>query len=223
MNEPSEVTRHSIAFLRVRGDRDEERSGHVACPRLGGSVPLARCARCPRFVKITPGDAPGQEAVHCHAEAAPKPTDKPLSLPRTAVSDLMTRNVICVRPELSLDAVTSLFVETSLAALPVVDESGRLLGFLGQDEVTLAIQVGGRSSEGPMTVADVLLPFAIAIPETTSLTQAAAVMAFEGQHRLAVTATDGAVVGVLAASDILYWLARADGQVLPPPRSSCRP
>lgn len=223
MNERSEVTRQSLAFLRVLGDGEEEHTGHVQCPRHGGSVPLAQCARCPRFVKVTPGSEPGAETVHCRADAcAPVPTNKPLCLPRAAVSDLMTRNVVCVRPDLTLDAVSALFLETSLAALPVVDAEGRLLGFLGQDEVTLAVQVTGRTPR-PLTVADVLLPFAIAVPETTSLTQAAAVMAFEGQQRLAVTSTAGAVVGVLAASDVLYWLARADGHVLPPPRSSSRP
>ncbi|HEY6879052.1 MAG TPA: CBS domain-containing protein [Polyangiales bacterium] len=220
MDEPSSATRHSIAFLHVVGSEGESHSGHVLCPRMGGSVPLERCARCPRFVKVTPGAGAGHEAVHCHAGPhPPAPTNKPLSLARTAVADLMTRNVVCVRPELSLDAVTTLFLETSLAAIPVVDDVGRLLGFVGQEEVTLAAQVAQRS----MTVGDVLMPFAIAVPETTSVTQAAAVMAFEGQHRLAVTSTAGAVIGVLAASDILYWLARADGHVLPPPRLSCRP
>lgn len=219
MNEPTEATRHSIAFLRVLGSEGDLHSGHVLCPRMGGSVPLERCAHCPRFVKVTPGDIAGQEAVHCHAGTwPPAPTNKPLSLAPTAVSDLMTRNVVCVRPDLSLDAVSTLFLETSLAAIPVVDDVGRLLGFVSQDEVMLAAQVAQR----PMTVGDVLLPFAIAVPETTSVTQAAAVMAFEGQHRLAVTSTDGAVIGVLAASDVLYWLARADGHVLPPPRLSCR-
>lgn len=223
MNEGSAVTRQSISFLRVLSEREEQRPGHVACPRRGGSVPLAECAHCPRFVKVTPGAAAGEEMVHCHAgSCAPATTNRPLSLPRAAVADLMTRNVVCVRSDLTLDAVTTLFLETSLSAVPVVDGEGHLLGFLGQDEVTLAVQVNGRSDR-PLTVADILLPFALAVPETTSLTQAAAVMAFEGQQRLAVTSSEGVIVGVLAASDILYWLARADGHVLPPPRTVGRP
>ncbi len=222
MTDGSEASRHSIAFLRVLGQGQEERPGYVLCPRHAGSVPLARCAGCPRFVKVTPGARLGEESVHCFAgSCAPQRSDKPLSLPRTPVSDLMTRNVVCVRPDLSLDAVSALFLETSLAALPVVDAEGALLGFLSQDEVTLAVQLK-QSPAQPLTVADVLLPFAIAVPEATSLTHAAAVMAFEGQHRLAVTSSEGALVGVLAALDVLYWLARADGLVLPPPRSSCR-
>lgn len=223
MNQRCEPSRQSLAFLRVLGDGEVQQQGHVRCPRLGGHVPLAQCTRCPRFVKVTPGDAPGEEMVHCHAGGCtPSAIDKPLCLPRTSVCDLMTRNVVCVRPDLTLDAVTTLFLETSLAAIPVVDEAGKLLGFLGQDEVTLAVQLTERS-ERPRTVADVLLPYAIAVRETTSLTQAAAVMAFEGQQRLAITSTQGTVVGVLTADDILYWLGRADGHVLAAPRPACRP
>lgn len=223
MNERSEVTRHRIGFLHVLGEGTERRQGHVSCPRHRHSVPLAQCARCPRFVKVTPGDAMGQEILHCHAPAAaPVRAQKPLSLPRMTVADLMTRNVVCVRPDLTLDAVTTLFLETALPAIPVVDEAGQLVGFLGQDELTLAVQVPRPRAERPLTVADVLLPYAIAVPESTTLTQAAAVMAFEGQHRLAVTSEEGTLLGVLAATDILYWLARGDGIAGPAASGPCR-
>jgi len=71
-----------------------------------------------------------------------------------------------------------------------------------------------------LTVGDVLLPFAVAVPETTSVTHAAAVMAFERQQRIAVTSAAGAVVGVFSASDLMYWLARSDGHLMPAPRRS---
>lgn len=225
MNEPSGATPHAIAYLRVLSeDGDVSRLGSVRCPREGGSVPLERCARCPRFVKVDPGVAPGQETVHCHAEVEASAVGSgPLILSRLPVSALMTRNVVCVRPALTLDALSGLFLETGLGAVPVIDDNARLMGFVSQDDMTLAIQVGSGHPNRTLTVADILLPFAVAVPENTSVTQAAAVMAFEAQQRLAVTSAGGAVVGVLAASDVLYWLARSDGHLLPPPRTSCRP
>jgi CBS domain-containing protein len=203
------VSRHAIGYLRVLRDEGPAQPAlpRVFCPRNGASVSLSHCARCPRFVKVS---ADGHECVHCHADAA-LPDVAPLRLPRVAVSSLMTRDVVAVRPELSLDALTRLFLETGLAAVPVIDERERLLGFVGHEEVALAVQL----QAGPLTVMDVLMPFALAIPETASVTQAAAVLAFEGQQRLAVIALDGAVVGVLSASDVLYWLARSDGHMLP--------
>jgi CBS domain-containing protein len=225
MKEAAGGTPHAIAYLRVLGeDGDVVRVGSVRCPRQGGSVPLARCARCPRFVKVDPGAAPGDESVYCEAGFEPsEPSAAPLVLSRLSVSALMTRNVMCVRPALTLDALSALFLETGLAAVPVVDDRYGLMGFVSQDDMTLAIQVGSVGPNRALTVADVLLPFAVAVPESTSVTQAAAVMAFEGQQRLAVTSAGGAVVGVLSAGDVLYWLARSDGHLLPPPRTSCRP
>jgi hypothetical protein len=56
-------------------------------------------------------------------------------------------------------------------------------------------------------------------PESTSLTRAAAVMAFEGVSCLIVLSPAATVVGVLTAADLLGWLAMADGY-LPRARSS---
>ena len=124
----------------------------------------------------------------------------------------MTRNVLCVRPSLSLDALLLLFVEKHLKAAPVVDERDHVLGTVSECDALLEVQ-SGRSS-GTACVRDVMMPNALVIPEGTSLTRAAAIMAFEGVSSLVVVSPEGEVVGVLAASDILHWLGRADGYVL---------
>jgi CBS-domain-containing membrane protein len=98
-----------------------------------------------------------------------------------------------------------------------VDGEAKLIGFVSESEITLDVQMN-RAVDRPRTVADVMLPYALTLPESASVTQAAAVLAFEGQQRLAVVSPAGAVIGVLSASDILYWLARSDGHLLPRPR-----
>lgn len=59
-----------------------------------------------------------------------------------------------------------------------------------------------------------MTPIAFTLHENGTLSQAAALMAYEGIHRLHVTDQDGRVVGVLSSLDVLEWFAREDGYVL---------
>ena len=180
----------------------------VLCPRLASSVPVARCGACEHCQSIEPADARGTGAVRCAPPMSEPEPAQSFTLPRLAVADVMTRDVICVRSTLSLDAAALLFLEHAVKTLPVVDRDHQLVGMLYDVDVQLAAQAG-RSTD--RTVAGAMLPAALMIPESTPVTRAAALMAFEGISCLAVVAPGGEIVGVLSASDLLFWLARADG------------
>jgi len=53
-----------------------------------------------------------------------------------------------------------------------------------------------------------------ALPEDATLSQASALMAYEGIHRLPVTCAEGKVVGIVSTLDILRWLAEQDGYLV---------
>ena len=59
------------------------------------------------------------------------------------------------------------------------------------------------------------MPIAFTLPESASIAHAAALMAYENVHRIPVVASDGSVVGIIAALDILRWLAVNAGFALP--------
>ncbi len=219
---PPSLVVHSIAYVRTEsGEEGSERRGTVFCRRRGESVTVETCGHCPRFAKVIAAPDGGDQ-VHCapgEPECGFEEERAPLQLPRVSVASLMTRNIVCVRPDLSLDALSALFVETGLKAVPVLDAQARLIGFVSEAEMTLTIQSRRAGPDGLRTVGDVMMPYALALPETASVTRAAAVMAFEGQQRLAIVSSEGQIVGVLSASDVMYWLAKADGHVLPRPRA----
>lgn len=210
---------HPIAHVRtLQRDGTESRDDYVACTRRCETVPLSTCAHCPRMLKVAVLNE--HDAVQCVSEVdSTYAAQQPLSLPRLSVGSLMTRNVVCVRPDLTLDAATQLFVESGLKAAPVVDNEGSLLGFVTESDVVLEVQARTGSAEAARTVGDVMMPYRLALPETATVTRAAALMAFEGQPRIAVVSRAGCVIGVLSASDIMYWIARADGHILPRPRA----
>jgi CBS domain-containing protein len=228
---------HSVGVVRSVGNEGAvARQGFVRCARRESSVPVEECEKCTRAVAVAYGRDGQVGSITCYSEPDPRGERHMrtnLTLPRLSVSDIMTRNVLCVRPDLSLDAVTELFVESGLKAAPVVDDTGKLLGIVSESEVLIDVYARAGTDEredayledeqlrlvsATRTVADVMVPFAFTLPENAPITRAAAVMAFEGIYRLTVVSEDGNVVGILSAGDILYWLSKADGYALPPPK-----
>lgn len=55
--------------------------------------------------------------------------------PGVAVEDVMTENVVYVRPDLQQEEVARTFQKYSFSALPVVDDVGRMLGLVTVDDV----------------------------------------------------------------------------------------
>jgi CBS domain-containing protein len=157
-----------------------------------------------------------------------------------AVSTIMTRHVVSVRWDASVEAVTALFLERGLHGAPVLGDDGKLCGFIsltdlvrehwvnGDTEETIPLRArargGGTYELGPgfhaaqlarAIVADLMMPFAISIAESTPITMAAALMSCERVHRLPVVADDGSLVGILSAIDVMRWIAREDGYQVP--------
>lgn len=159
----------------------------------------------------------------CMAQSGPETSRRPAEgqEPERRVAtaaDIMSRTVVSVRPDLSLDAAAQLFLETRLRAAPVIDERGRVQGMLEEQDLHSAIQIPKNgTSEAARSVYDVMQPAPLLIPARLSVTQASAIMVQNRSFRLLVVDHDESVVGILSASDILWWIARSEGYVLSPP------
>ena len=158
---------------------------------------------------------------------------------RTPISEIMTRRVVCVRPDVAVDQLATLFIERQVGGAPVVDASGDLagvvtrgdllrLGWEGASDAGLDDDPDGegwtfdddldrlrRGVDSSAHVADIMTPFAFALPSHAPIAQAAALMAYECVHRIVVTATDGTIIGLVSGLDILRWIARQAGYVIP--------
>ncbi len=202
----------------------------VRCERHEGSVPVEQCLGCPHLTGIDLDQDGRPAAVRCPApfavQDAERSTGEHAQVPHVPIADLMTRNVLCVRPNLSLDSLIELFVETGLRAVPVVDRDGALLGVVSEADAMLEVHarpaadehgVGkarGQAPERMRDAASIMSALPIALPENTPVARAAAVMVFEHASRVAVVSAQGDVVGMLSAVDILFWLAQKDGYLL---------
>ena len=116
----------------------------------------------------------------------------------------MSADVLCVFPELSAHQLVDLLAQSSLCGAVVIDESGRPLGVVGKNDLT------GRCGPGHR-VADVMTPVVFSLPDTFTLSGAAALMDQHGVQRIPVVSSQGRAIGMVSALDVIRWVARHEG------------
>jgi CBS domain-containing protein len=183
----------------------------------------------------------GPLADAAEAEAAEVPTEPALIAERTPVAQVMTKDVVCVTEDMDVDELMRLFLERGISGVPVVDPSGKPLGVVSKTDIVRSTyehadtqeveqRVQARDAEGYEyelepgfhqehasrgKVGEIMTPVTYSLRPSTSVAQAAALMAFEGVHRLPiVTEVTGEVVGVLSSIDILRWLGESNGYLM---------
>lgn len=165
----------------------------------------------------------------------------PLHPNETPVRAIMSGRVSAVREDLSVEALVSLLLERAISGVPVVDAEGRPVGVVtktdllrehddaGDNDECVRIDAVGRQWEfgrgfhteriTRATVGEIMTPMVFSLPEDASISQAAALMSFEGVHRLPVVDSAGKVVGLVSTLDVARWLATESGYVVPGPKT----
>ena len=153
---------------------------------------------------------------------------------RVTVFQIMSRDVICLQPETTVESLRATLVENGISGAPVVDGSGKIVGIVSitdvvrdqhergetetaesEEAVRFPAKGGVTYSPGPgyrvmdpgATVAEVMSPKVITIKENTTIAQASELMAKNHVHRLPVVSEAGKVVGLVSSLDILGWVA----------------
>jgi len=196
---------------------------HLECEHGGGPQPapegegrVVRCAR-PGMDEAAPPRA--RPASHWRL---PEPPPLPTAAAGVQVAALMSRHTVCVSPGLPAATLQALLIEHGIGGVPVVAVGGAPIGVASKTDLVAA---GGTVEEllpedAPLTVAELMTPFALTLPETAPVSQAAAFMAHKGIHRLPIVGEDGALVGVLSSLDVLRWLGESDGYLAEQGRSA---
>lgn len=146
-----------------------------------------------------------------------------------SVADIMTRNVIRVRPDTSVETLVKLLLDNGISGVPVVDEDDRPIGMVSKTDLVRRSYEGGDVSEavrlvkmdgytmdlGPgyhtqmvpaALVSEVMMAIAFTLPEDAPVSRAAALMVHEGVHRLVVVSKNGTLVGIVTTMNIMRWL-----------------
>jgi CBS domain-containing protein len=143
------------------------------------------------------------------AEDAPNARSSKLG--SVTVGEVMTTQVVCVTPEVTVERLIALLIERGISGVPVVNERGLPVGMVSKTDVVRNDYENGTTSAGDTTVGELMVPIAFTLLESASLAHALALMAWEGVHRLPICSDDGDVVGILSALDVVRWLSREEG------------
>jgi CBS domain-containing protein len=195
----------------------------VYCPHRDRSLPLAECEKCTDYASSGVDGHTGRVYVECRrltVESARSLTaarrafverrnsvDGVSVADRTPVTAIMATDVLCVRPELTLAELRDLLARRGVSGVPVVNERGEPVGIISNTDLARAPVEG--------TVATVMSHLAFTLPDSATVSQAAALMTLEHIHRLPITSDDGRVIGLVSSLDVMRWLAETDGYLVP--------
>lgn len=149
---------------------------------------------------------------------------------RVPVTSIMTTDVLHVRPDTSLETLTELLLRTNLSRVPVVDARGKVVGMVSKTdlvaeqqqhadtgegmEAEIPLRRGGSFREPGMhvhelgaTVADVMTREVVALPETATVADAAALMATHQLHGVPIVSPAKRLLGMVSSLDVIAWVA----------------
>lgn len=144
------------------------------------------------------------------------------------VCDLMTKDVVSVRPETSLREAASLLAERRISGMPVVNDQNEVIGVLS--EADILVKAGGSVSRNRLlgwllesdvgieekiraeTVAEAMSAPAVTIAPHRPVHEAAKMMVTENVNRLPVI-EDGKLSGILTRADVVRAFTRSDAEI----------
>ena len=130
------------------------------------------------------------------------------------VADIMSKNVLFAHTGQNFTQLCRLFFEMDIHHLPVADEAGRLIGILSTNDVLKAygrkIPTLQRADEAMLnehiTIFDLMTQDPISVPPSTTLKEAAQLLAVNNIQSLPVVEGQK-VVGIVTSRDLIRYLA----------------
>lgn len=117
---------------------------------------------------------------------------------RLTCADIMSRDVVSIRPGETTDHARAVLLEHNIRILPVTDDQGTFLGIVGLREL----------AKPASRVADVFSTAATAHPETIAFSLLPTLT--DGRtHAVVVVNTQGTVIGLITQTDLLAAAARS--------------
>ena len=125
------------------------------------------------------------------------------------IQEVAKTQVVCVRPDMTIQAVATLMREQHVGSVVVVEEpNGKRypVGILTDRDIVVAVTAMDLDAK-TMTVSDVMAPELVCVQGDATIAETVELMRLKGVRRIPVTAADGALIGIVSADDLLFLLA----------------
>jgi CBS domain-containing protein len=143
------------------------------------------------------------------------------------VKDIMTRSVVTVRCDASFKEMAAMLRSRRISALPVVDDSGRVIGVVSESDLLVneAVQANGSSllaalrhireddKAAGVTAAELMTAPAITIGPDRPVEEAARIMYDRRVKRLPVVSVTRRLLGIVSRTDVLAVFSRPDSDI----------
>jgi CBS domain-containing protein len=148
------------------------------------------------------------------------------------VEDLMTRDVVSVRPEASLREVAETLVAHRISGVPVCSPDGTVLGVVSEADILLREGGNGRDeARGVLgwivdwpspeeiaktkarTAAEAMTSPALTVAWHRPAAAVARAMIEQGVNRMIVVDGDGKLTGIVTRADLVRAFARSDAEI----------
>ncbi len=113
--------------------------------------------------------------------------------------DIMTKDVITIEPEVTLDKAIKKLVKNKISGMPVVDDSGKMIGIISEKDIlNFAFSGYLRNTKVKKAMSKNVIHFT---PETRIEKIAVAISKY--QFRRVPIVKDGKVIGIVSRRDII--------------------
>ena len=145
----------------------------------------------------------------------------------STVKDVMTTQVLSVRPAASFKEMVVKMRRSRVSALPVVDGEGRVIGVVSEADMlnkqadldtgsgTLSdlLRFGEREKADGVTAAELMTKPPVTVGPGVPLPEAARLMRDRRVKRLPVINDAGLLIGIISRADVLRVFARPDADI----------
>lgn len=158
------------------------------------------------------------------------------------VADVMTTDIVSVRPEMSVPAIANLLLQRGISAVPVLNDQGAVLGMISEGDLLprneaerdqrrdwwlrMLAEGEGLGSEylkhihsDKRVAREIMITPTITIEESADVVTAAERMSEHRIKRLPVV-RDGRVVGIISRADLVRAVVRGGKEPLPSLRAA---
>jgi CBS domain-containing protein len=125
-----------------------------------------------------------------------------------SVAGIMSRKVVCARPEMDASEARRRMLERGVSGLPVVDTWGRVVGVVSKSDL---VDREVTADDGQLKVRDIMTSLVFALTPDATIARAAALMAYEGVHRIIIVDARGHLLGVISSLDVARWVGHEAG------------
>lgn len=143
------------------------------------------------------------------------------------IADVMTTDVLSVRPDTSLKDVARILSARGISGMPVVDDDERVIGVISEADIlakerrpreeTLRERLLGERHDGAKssarTAGEAMTAPAITIAAHRWVDAAASLMLDCGVNRLPVVDRDGRLAGIVTRADLVRAFASSDDRI----------